>query len=190
MGGSPYLYEHLVTQHKPSGIIVLQSGGMKPCVMFFLVVWIKNADFSCNRRTAICRGAVFKGFLQLMEDGTSNPEQASTAPITVTSTISRASFGTVYNVRLDKEKHHREDKVWDELQGIWKARNQMQWFLKRVSSVTSPTTRLTSRAGRKRFQEGSRARTILSNSEKRPQRLIRRDDEPMRGRNPPKQTHL
>jgi len=57
------------------------------------------------------------------------------APISVTSTISRASFGIIYQAPFKKDKHLEEDKAWDADEGIWRARNQMQWYLKRVCKL-------------------------------------------------------
>ncbi|RYP67404.1 hypothetical protein DL770_008631 [Monosporascus sp. CRB-9-2] len=118
LGGSPYLYEHLKARHARANISVLQSGGMKP-------------------RTAICRGAVFKGFLDGMGGGNETQLNAHmvAAPIKVTSTISRASFGTNYRALFDEDKHLPQDKEWDANEGLWRAANQMEWFLRRVRTL-------------------------------------------------------
>jgi hypothetical protein len=38
---------------------------------------------------------------------------------------------------FDDEKHLEEDKKWYEHEGVWRARNQLQWYLKRVRKVSS-----------------------------------------------------
>jgi hypothetical protein len=117
LGSSPYLYEHLKAQHKPAGISVLQSGGMKP-------------------RTAICRGAVFKGFLDGKASGLDNDDDNIAARIRVTSTISRASYGVKYQTSFDDDMHLEADKAWDSDEGDWMATNQMNWYLKRGDNVS------------------------------------------------------
>ncbi|GKT84531.1 LOW QUALITY PROTEIN: hsp70 family chaperone [Colletotrichum tofieldiae] len=101
---------------------------------------IKNGKIHFKDRTAICRGAVYKGFL----DGLGVSEGALTqpngriieAPIKVTSTVSRASYGVNYRTKFDKKLHIAEDKEWDADEGMWKAKNQMEWYLKRGENVS------------------------------------------------------
>ncbi|UPL02480.1 hypothetical protein LCI18_013414 [Fusarium solani-melongenae] len=100
LGGSPYLYEHLKSQHGPANISILQSTGMRP-------------------RTAICRRTVYKGF----ETTSSNRE--CPAPIQVISTISRASYGVFHTATFDPEVHLQQDMVWDKTAHEWEADNQM-----------------------------------------------------------------
>ncbi|KAL2670672.1 hypothetical protein Neosp_014461 [[Neocosmospora] mangrovei] len=85
LGSSPYLYEHLRAQHEPANINILQSTGMRP-------------------RTAICRGAVYKGF------GTTSSKRDSPAPIQVTSTVSRASYGIRHREPFNPLVHLQQDK--------------------------------------------------------------------------------
>lgn len=85
------------------------------------------------RRTAICRGAVFKGFLDGLaatRDEESRPQISSS--IVVTSTIARASYGISFDDIFDNSVHREEDKFYDEDEGIWRARSQMKWYLKKV----------------------------------------------------------
>ncbi|CAM1509778.1 Fc.00g001130.m01.CDS01 [Cosmosporella sp. VM-42] len=120
LGASPYLYEHLKARHAYAGIQVMQSGGMKP-------------------RTAICRGAVFKGFLGGMAAGT-GPKgnyQDVAAPIRVTSTVSRASYGIKFRTPYNAALHLEEDKEWDFNENEMKAGNQMQWYIKRGENVST-----------------------------------------------------
>ncbi|KAL3455943.1 hypothetical protein BJX64DRAFT_53416 [Aspergillus heterothallicus] len=120
LGASPYLYEHLKDRHSRTGIIVLQSGGMKP-------------------RTAICAGAVYKGFLDGGSDssGAQQNGYGVAAPISVTSTISRTSIGVVYHAAFDSSKHLEEDKQWYPDEGEWRANNQIEWYLRRGDNVST-----------------------------------------------------
>ncbi|KAK3936893.1 hypothetical protein QBC46DRAFT_357106 [Diplogelasinospora grovesii] len=124
LGGSPYLYEHLKGRLKRfGGITILQSSGMKP-------------------RTAICRGAVFKGFLSGSGSGSNSEDQTQSMnllrndiPIMVTSTISRANYGVGRMSRFEEGVHLDEDKIWHPVMGEWRADNQMQWYLKKGDNV-------------------------------------------------------
>ncbi|TLS21543.1 uncharacterized protein PpBr36_10253 [Pyricularia pennisetigena] len=107
LGSSPYLYDYINLQYKAEGIEVLQATGSKP-------------------RTAICRGAVLKGFLQ-----NSRPDQ-NNLPVKVTSTISRSSIGTEVSLEFDETKHLEEDKWWCDKELCYNARKQMNWFLYKV----------------------------------------------------------
>ncbi|KAL4949243.1 hypothetical protein BDW69DRAFT_77289 [Aspergillus filifer] len=119
LGASPYLYEHLKDRLSSAGITILQSGGMRP-------------------RTAICQGAVYKGFLTGGGDGaTQHAGYGVEAPITVTSTISRTSIGIVYHAPFDSSKHLEADKAWYPNEGEWRANNQVNWYLRRGDNVST-----------------------------------------------------
>ncbi|KAI1758900.1 actin-like ATPase domain-containing protein [Hypoxylon sp. FL1150] len=111
LGSSVYLYETLQAKYLKQQISVLQSGGMNP-------------------RTAISRGAVYKGFLHC-QDSKEGTSQAKTTnpPIVVTSTIARANFGVVINAPFREGKHLEEDRCWDTLEQKWMAGNQMEWYI-------------------------------------------------------------
>jgi hypothetical protein len=85
-------------------------------------------------RTAICRGAVFKGFLDGVCKGdlTTPSGGILDTPIMISSTVSRASFGNVFRVTFDATEHSEEDKVWSSNEHERKADNQMSWYLTRV----------------------------------------------------------
>ncbi|KAJ2997102.1 hypothetical protein NUW58_g769 [Xylaria curta] len=112
LGGSPYLYEYLKALYSEVGISLLQPGGTKS-------------------RTAICRGAAIKG---LLED--QYKERGAEAPITIESTISRASYGITYMTRFEPLKHLEEDKKWNEHEAEWSASNQMKWHLQRGQNAS------------------------------------------------------
>ncbi|KAF8853526.1 actin-like ATPase domain-containing protein [Acephala macrosclerotiorum] len=125
LGGSAYLYQALKTKYSKAGINILQSTGMRP-------------------RTAICRGAVYKGFMDLAEtEGAASEMQQkvevgrldSNRSISITSTVSRLSFGLKFSASFDEERHLEADKAWDDEECKWKAENQMQWYLHRGENV-------------------------------------------------------
>jgi hypothetical protein len=88
-----------------------------------------------SSRTAICRGAVFKGFLDGINGaGRDISNHGIEAPISVTSTISRASYGVVYYETYDSSIHNPNEKAWHEEEQKWIVDDNMRWFIKRVSS--------------------------------------------------------
>ncbi|KAF1974205.1 hypothetical protein BU23DRAFT_567713 [Bimuria novae-zelandiae CBS 107.79] len=82
-----------------------------------------------RRRTDICRGAVFKGFLDGISaaSGSSIAHDNINAPIRITSTVARASLGIKYRASFDNQSHREEDKEWDSDEKEWKAADQMEW---------------------------------------------------------------
>ncbi|KAI1873113.1 uncharacterized protein JN550_003366 [Neoarthrinium moseri] len=123
LGASPYLYDYLKNIHSKAGIVVLQSGGVKP-------------------RTAICRGAVLKGFLEAQ-----NSQQDGgfgTSTIGVESRVSRASYGITYYILIGPDHHDEEDKdiEWNSLEGRHVLSNQMQWYLRRCDDEAPPTRKI------------------------------------------------
>lgn len=88
---------------------------------------------SMGSRTAICRGAVYKGFLDNLTTLTSLSSEK--LPIKVTSTISRSSYGSKFKCGFTTGTHEEADKIWDEDEYRYMAENQMQWYLKRVSVI-------------------------------------------------------
>ncbi|KAI6350861.1 hypothetical protein MCOR25_010337, partial [Pyricularia grisea] len=110
LGSSPYLYDYLNETCTGIGVGILQSTGTKP-------------------RTAICRGAVLKGFLEDMQ----HPQ--SSAPVMVTSTVSRTSIGLLMDVPFIHCVHLEEDKKWCPLELNYKASNQVKWFLSKGQDV-------------------------------------------------------
>ncbi|KAJ6125279.1 hypothetical protein N7471_012596 [Penicillium samsonianum] len=108
LGCSPYLYDQLLAKYGPEDIEIMQSAGMAP-------------------RTAICRGAIVKGFL----DGPGN----SGAHLTVVSTIARQSLGIGYSIEYDAAIHQEKDKEYDEVEGKYMAKNQMEWYMRKGEDV-------------------------------------------------------
>ena len=89
-----------------------------------------------ERRTAICRGAVYKGFQDdanaaSYDDG---GLEKMRLPIHVASTISRASYGHDYYEPFIRGLHLEKDKHWNSLEKKWVAKKQVQWYLTRVSA--------------------------------------------------------
>ncbi|KAM0240125.1 hypothetical protein ACHAP5_008045 [Fusarium lateritium] len=101
---------------------------------------LKNSTNSgTSRRTAICRGAVYKGF----HDGAASAIHGGghrdqvRLPILVTSTISRASYGHGFHERFEEGKHLEKDKWWNEAEGMHAATKQMQWYLTKGENVST-----------------------------------------------------
>ncbi|KZL68672.1 hsp70 family chaperone [Colletotrichum tofieldiae] len=108
-GRCRYLRSHIQSA-VDNDIALLQSTGTKP--------W-----------TAICRGAVIQGLSQ--------QNLSSGLSVSVRSRIARASYGTKYFIDFDKKKHSASSKTWQKDQQKWVADNQMDWFLKQGTDVSS-----------------------------------------------------
>ncbi|OAA68266.1 hsp70 family chaperone [Niveomyces insectorum RCEF 264] len=117
LGASPYLYQHLKQRHGPK-INVLQSTGTKP--------W-----------TAICRGAVYKGFYKALKTGGSGEDNRllMEPPIQIASTVSRFSVGLCFSQIYNEAYHKIEDRYWDDKEEVYFAGRQMEWYLRKGSSV-------------------------------------------------------
>ncbi|KAL4880679.1 hypothetical protein BJY04DRAFT_190593 [Aspergillus karnatakaensis] len=118
LGTSPYLYEHLRNRFTKKKISVLQSSGIRP-------------------RTAICRGAIYKGFINLSESKPENHIGYNYNNIVVVSTISRISIGISYWEDFDSSKHLEEDRKWDDKQQKWRADGRMEWFIRKGDDVSA-----------------------------------------------------
>jgi hypothetical protein len=53
----------------------------------------------------------------------------------VLSRILRCSYGTRFHTLFDPSMHSVEDKFWYEMKGLWYAKNQMEWYLYKVSLI-------------------------------------------------------
>ncbi|KAF4335274.1 mitochondrial-type heat shock 70 [Fusarium beomiforme] len=85
------------------GSIVLQSRGNK--------LW-----------TAICRSAVVLGI--------TNYGLSATLGVAVGARVARNIYGVLFNTDFDPQKHRRSDKYWSEERQKWRAKNQMELFLR------------------------------------------------------------
>jgi hypothetical protein len=101
-GSCRYLFNILELENKGRGITIHRSTGAKP--------W-----------TAICRGAVLKALTNSNMPG-----------VTVESRVSRHSYGILCAPRYDKQAHRLEDRYLDPVDAKYRARNQMEWYLKKV----------------------------------------------------------
>jgi len=101
------LYQLLREEHSANEIEVLQPSGARP--------W-----------TAICRGAVEKAL-------SITPENRDLA-VRVSSRISRLNYGTTYNANFKEGIHDKLDKIWDRKELVFDAKDQLDWYLKRVST--------------------------------------------------------
>ncbi|KAJ5393608.1 uncharacterized protein N7487_011249 [Penicillium crustosum] len=102
LGSSPYVYQHLKDRHSKAGITILQASGIRP-------------------RTAICRGAIYRGFLDaesMSHDGDKGMKGLNVeSPISVTSTISRMSLGTPCYSKYDPSIHSKDELEWNSDEG-------------------------------------------------------------------------
>ncbi|KAG9649800.1 hypothetical protein KCU95_g15447, partial [Aureobasidium melanogenum] len=109
-GSSKYLYNHLAACQKSSGIHVLQS---------------------TNAWSAICRGATEWG-LEHIDAKLTSPHRTN---LTVTSRLSRYSYGYMAMTPFENGKHLPSDLYHDPVDGVDKAQNQMWWLLKRGQEI-------------------------------------------------------
>ncbi|OTA67942.1 actin-like ATPase domain-containing protein [Hypoxylon sp. EC38] len=118
LGSSPYLYDTLKAKYENQQISILQSSGMGP-------------------RTAISRGAIYKGFLD-SHANRDEDDQASldTLRAIITSTISRANFGIRFRTPFVEGEHLETDKTWDDIEEVWMVDNEMHWYLKKGDDVS------------------------------------------------------
>jgi hypothetical protein len=97
-----------------------------------------NDDLLLNlRRSAIAHGAVCKGFLDGVDNGTQEYYLVN-KPIKITATIARVSVRICIQEPWDEKRHQEVDKYWCDYEGVWNADNQMMWLLKKVSAFISP----------------------------------------------------
>lgn len=68
--------------------------------------------------SAICRGAVMKGLGHDL----------------VINHVAKYNYGVSCSEPFVEGKHLQEDRAFHELRRIWVARNQMDWFLEKVSA--------------------------------------------------------
>lgn len=94
-----------------------------------------------NRWSSICRGATLWGLEHI--DAGIDGNSASVSPQaflpayspTVTSRLSRHSYGMSFSVPYDQQKHLLQDLYQDEKTGLFMAKGQMTWLLKRVRHI-------------------------------------------------------
>jgi hypothetical protein len=88
-------------------------------------------------RTAICRGAIYRGFLDAERSSNGGDEQGMKginveSPISVASTISRMSIGTTFYDKYDPSVHSKDELEWNSDEGEDVATNQTRWYLKKA----------------------------------------------------------
>ncbi|KAL4790417.1 hypothetical protein BDV19DRAFT_402038 [Aspergillus venezuelensis] len=100
--------------------------------------YIKQGRIHFRERTAICRGAIYKGFLHLSESNNANQQGRSDyRSIAVVSTIARISIGTVVWRDFRESKDLEEDRMWDYNKEKWRANNQMLWYICKGDDVST-----------------------------------------------------
>ncbi|KOS48576.1 hypothetical protein ACN38_g441 [Penicillium nordicum] len=110
LGSSPYIRERLEAEYSHRGIEICRSNAVR-------------------RHTAICRGAILKG---LMEAPIS--VEVPNAP-TILSTISRTCLGVNSISRFVEGVHRHKDKYLCPAEGIYKAKNQMSWYIEKGEEI-------------------------------------------------------
>lgn len=85
------------------------------------------------RWSAICRGATRRG-LEHLDAMHTSPGRTN---LTVTSRLSRYSYGYSVMTPFENDKHLRSDLYYDPVEGVNLAKNQMMWLLKRVKHSAS-----------------------------------------------------
>lgn len=116
-----------------------------------------------SSRTAICRGAVFRGFINGSLAGKTATEGfiAIGASISIMSPIDRASTGSKYYTHWDETKNP-EDKKWDREERKYIARNQMLWRIRKLCDhLAIIQIVLSSLQGRQHVENKSCSRTVL-----------------------------
>lgn len=83
--------------------------------------WPQNPTNKVTRWGVISRGAVIKGLSNSIETDT------------VTNYISKQSYGVLHNAFFNPAEHSEKDKYKCEYRGVYMARDQFTWYLKRVS---------------------------------------------------------
>ncbi|OBS23303.1 hypothetical protein FPOA_03852 [Fusarium poae] len=132
LGCSPYLQEYLKAKYKRKNIDVLQTDGMKP-------------------RTAICRGAIYKGLISGVEAAITTTGGADAgrsgrngralnllehkSPVTITSTLSRLSLGVTTKRRYDEDIDAVSDRFWYEQEQCYYVDGVMEWYIKKGQNV-------------------------------------------------------
>ena len=83
-----------------------------------------------GRWSSICRGATLWGLEHSKLTTTINDNP------TITSRLSRYSYGIPMSEVYDSSKHIIQDRYFHKIKGIYMARNQMKWLLQRVRHPT------------------------------------------------------
>jgi hypothetical protein len=158
LGCSPYLQEYLKAKYKRKNIEVLQTDGIKP-------------------RTAICRGAIYKGLIGGAEAALATTGGADAgrpgrhgrelnllehkSPVTVTSTLSRLSLGVEYIRPYDEDIDAVSDRFWNDEEDCYYVKRAMKWYIKKGQNVkkNEPLRRSFYRT----FKDRSKYERFLSN---------------------------
>ena len=99
----------------------------------------ERGNTHAGRWSSICRGATLWGLEHSELTAAVNDNS------TITSRLSRYSYGILFSQVYDSSKHIIQDRYYDIVEGIDKADNQMDWLLKRVrcsSPVVTPQTEI------------------------------------------------
>lgn len=86
-----------------------------------------------SRWSSICRGATLWG---LEHSELTELTAAIKDNLTIISRLSRYSYGILVSKVYDPSKHRVQDRYLDEIEGIYRAKDQMKWLLKRVRDLS------------------------------------------------------
>ena len=141
-GESKFIYNRLRTSHAPNGINVLQVSGAFVPFPNDSTLYL-SADLF--RWSSVCRGATLWGLEHPNETITidslaQTPSKMSANAPTVTSRISRYSYGVSMSEEFDQRIHLLQDGYQDPKTGHFMAKQQMTWLLKRVWLCKAPDT--------------------------------------------------
>ncbi|KAL8708386.1 MAG: hypothetical protein Q9225_007610 [Loekoesia sp. 1 TL-2023] len=140
-GESPYLYKRLKACYKTSGIEIM---GVRGAFVFThpMKKITQGTVTDKTRWSSVCRGATLWGLEHPNSDASvagshfsHEPSIHNQAP-TITSRLSRYSYGMVHNKPYDPSKHLSHEMYRDAKTGRDMARDQMTWLLERVSTLS------------------------------------------------------
>ncbi|KAM3555584.1 hypothetical protein ARSEF4850_005920 [Beauveria asiatica] len=99
-----------------------------------------------DRWTAVCRGAVRHALIHktVGKNGrrVTGPNAVKSGDYIVQSRICRMGYGFKQDEHWNSDKHRQEHKQWNDLDEMYEAANQMNWFLKKGDTLdgASPST--------------------------------------------------
>ena len=67
------------------------------------------------------------------------------SPVSVISTIARASLGIRYDTPFQEGEHLETDKFWNEDENTYWAKGQMEWYLRKVRQESATRWRKSGR---------------------------------------------
>ncbi|KAJ5196017.1 hypothetical protein N7449_006496 [Penicillium cf. viridicatum] len=119
-----------------TGIVLVGGLGCSDYLLESLEAKYDSQDIGIYRsedkdqvRSAICRGAILKGLIAAPID-----DYIPNAP-RILSTISRTSLGIPMMLDFQEGVHRKKNKIFDEVEGCYKVRDVMHWYIKKGKEV-------------------------------------------------------